>query len=267
VPNYYDAPVALVTGATSGLGAESARILSREGMRVVATGRSAERLRELADGWPGTPDSLTTLTADITDEREVIAVVRTALEHYGRIDSLVCSAGTSDGTSTFSENASVEKFRHVVDTNVTGTFLFCREVGRHMLERESGAIVLISSMSADGGQEWGPLSYTAAKAAIEGMTRQLAIEWGDRNVRVNALAPNHFVTRMTEAFLADPDFHEWVISRTPLRRIGSMDDLAGAVAFLATDASSYVTGEVLHLDGGFTAARGTYQRTPPWRER
>lgn len=260
--------VALVTGASSGLGAESARVLGRHGMSVVATARSTDLLAELAAGWPGEPDSLLTITADVTDEEAVRSVVARALSTYGRIDALINSAGVSDGTSPFSEVASVEKFRQVMDTNVTGTFLFSREVGAHMLERGSGSIVNISSMSADGGMEWGPLSYTASKAAVEGMTKQLAIEWADRNVRVNAIAPNHFVTRITESFLADPGFRGWVESRTPMRRIGDIDkDWAGAVLFLATDASSYVTGEILHVDGGFTAARGTYQTTPSWLQR
>ena len=264
----FDHRVALVTGASSGLGAESARVLGRHGMSVVATARSTDLLAELAAGWPGPEGSLLTVTADATDEEAVRSVVARALGAFGRIDALVNSAGISDGTSPFSERASVEKFRQVMETNVIGTFLFSREVGAHMLERGSGSIVNISSMSADGGMEWGPLSYTASKAAVEGMTKQLAIEWADRNVRVNAIAPNHFVTRITQDFLADPDFRAWVESRTPMRRIGDIDkDWAGAVLFLATDASSYVTGEVIHVDGGFTAARGTYQSTPVWLRR
>jgi NAD(P)-dependent dehydrogenase (short-subunit alcohol dehydrogenase family) len=259
--------VALVTGASSGLGAESARALARYGMNVVATGRSIEHLHELTRDWPGPEGSLVTVVAEVTDEGAVRGVVARALEEFGRIDALVNSAGTSDGTSPFSEAASVEKFRRVMETNVTGTFLFCREVGAHMLKRGSGSIINISSMSADGGMEWGPLSYTASKAAVEGMTKQLAIEWADRNVRVNAIAPNHFVTRMTESFLADPGFRGWVESRTPMRRIGRIEEWGGAIVFLATDASSYVTGEVLHVDGGFTAARGTYQTTPTWLQR
>jgi gluconate 5-dehydrogenase len=260
--------VALVTGASSGLGAESARILARQGMSVVATARSTDLLAALADDWPGPDGSLLTITADATDEDAVRSVVARALSTFGRIDALVNSAGVSDGTSPFSESASVEKFRMVLDTNVTGTFLFSREVGAHMLERGSGSIVNISSIAADGGMEWGPLSYTASKAAVEGMTKQLAIEWAHRNVRVNAIAPNHFVTQMTAGFLADPESRRWVESRTPMRRIGDIDkDWAGAVLFLATDASSYVTGEVIHVDGGFAAARGTYQTTPPWLQR
>lgn len=260
--------VALVTGASSGLGAESARVLGRHGMSVVATARSTDLLAELAADWPGEDGSLLTMTADVTDEEAVCSVVARALGAFGRIDALINSAGISDGTSPFSEVASVDKFRQVMDTNVTGTFLFSREVGAHMLERGSGSIVNISSMSADGGMEWGPLSYTASKAAVEGMTKQLAIEWADRNVRVNAIAPNHFVTRITQSFLADTGFRGWVESRTPMRRIGDIDkDWAGAVLFLATDASSYVTGEVIHVDGGFTAARGTYQTTPNWLRR
>lgn len=237
-------------------------------MNVVATARSADLLAELAAGWRGPEGSLLTVKADATDEDAVRSVVARALSTFGRIDALINSAGISDGTSPFSERASVEKFRQVMETNVTGTFLFSREVGAHMLERGSGSIVNISSMSADGGMEWGPLSYTASKAAVEGMTKQLAIEWADRNVRVNAIAPNHFVTRITADFLADPEFRAWVESRTPMRRIGDIDkDWAGAVLFLATDASSYVTGEIIHVDGGFTAARGTYQTTPSWLQR
>jgi NAD(P)-dependent dehydrogenase (short-subunit alcohol dehydrogenase family) len=261
-------PVAVVTGASSGLGAETARVLARQGMSVVATARSADLLAQLAEGWPGEEGTLLTVTADATDEKSVADVVAKALGTYGRIDALVNSAGMGDGTSPFSESASAETFRQVLDTNVIGTFLFCREVGAHMLQRRSGSIVNISSISADGGMEWGPLSYTASKAAVEGMTKQLAIEWADRNVRVNAIAPNHFVTRITADFLADPEFRGWVESRTPLRRIGDIEkDWAGAVVFLATDASSYVTGEIIHVDGGFTAARGTYQTTPPWLQR
>jgi len=256
--------VALVTGAGSGLGAEAARALARHGMSVVATGRTADRLAELERDWPGPVGSLLTVTGDATDEDQVREVVSRALAEFGRIDALVNSAGTSDGTSPHSERASAEHFRRVIDTNITGTFLYCREVGAHMLERGFGAIVNISSMTAAGGSEWGPLSYTASKAAVEGMTRQLAVEWADRNVRVNAIAPNHFVTRMTEAFLADPEFRGWVESRTPMRRIGRMEEWGPAIVFLATDASSYVTGEVLHLDGGFAASRGTHQNTPPW---
>lgn len=260
-------PVAVVTGASSGLGAEAARVLGRHGMRVVATGRSAERLAALADSWPAAPDTLTTAVADVTDEDAVREVVAGAVAAYGRVDVLVANAGISDGSSPFSEAAPVANFRAVLETNVVGTFLFTRECGAQMLRQGSGSVIMVSSMAADGGMEWGPLSYTASKAAVEGMTRQLAIEWADRGVRVNAIAPNHFVTGMTEAFLAEGENTAWVESRTPMRRIGSMSDLAGAVVFLATEASAYVTGEVIHLDGGFSAARGTYQQTPPWRRR
>lgn len=260
------APTALVTGASSGLGAVAARGLARRGYRIVAVARNRQRLEQLRTDWPGDESSLLVLPADVTDQDATREVVDQAMEAFGAIDALVTCAGMSDAASTMSETASVHRFRAVLDVNITGTFLYSREVGAHMLERGSGAIVHMSSIAAAGGQEWGPLSYTASKAAVEGMTRQLAIEWADRGVRVNAIAPNHFMTRGNEKFLESDEFRGWVESRTPMRRIGRLEEYEKALVFLATDDSSYITGEVLHLDGGLTAARGTWQETPPWRE-
>ena len=149
---------------------------------------------------------------------------------------------------------------HVVDLN--GAFMYMREVGRHMLERQSGNIVNICSIMGSGANEANIIAYTAAKGALRNLTLQLGCEWADRGVRVNSVSPGFIITEMVRPALEMLGMDKWIASRTPMRRVGELEEIVGPVMFLASDAASYITGHDLLVDGGTNASNGTYQIPP-----
>jgi NAD(P)-dependent dehydrogenase (short-subunit alcohol dehydrogenase family) len=201
--------------------------------------------------------------ADVTDADAVAGVVASVVAEHGRIDVLVNNAGISDLRGLPSEHSDHETFRRVVEVDLFGLWYFTRDAGRHMLERGSGSIINIASILASGGSEFVNPWYYAAKGAVVQLTKLLAVEWADRNVRVNAIAPGYFVTEMTRPIFDMLGMAPWIESRTPMRRLGDPErDLRGPILFLASDASSYVTGHNLFVDGGFEASRGAWQIPP-----
>ncbi|MCU7730040.1 SDR family oxidoreductase [Actinoplanes sp. KI2] len=241
-----DGRVALVTGTSTGLGERFARVLDAAGAAVVLAARRAEPnaalAAELRDALP--------ITCDVRTEKDRAALVAAALDHYGRIDVLVNNAGIAGSAPAEDEN--LDTVRDLLDTNTVGLFALTQLVGRHMLDRGSGSIVNIASPSATISLDRYPLAgYAASKAAVVGLTRELAAQWAGRGVRVNALSPCFFPSNTT-GWLTDPDQVAWISNRAPIGRPPRPDELDGPLLFLASDASSYITGHNLIVDGGWT---------------
>jgi NAD(P)-dependent dehydrogenase (short-subunit alcohol dehydrogenase family) len=202
------------------------------------------------------------VVADISREDDVSRIVATTIEAYGRIDVLVNNAGVSDLRGLPAESFDLETFRRIVDVDLTGAYLLARDIGRHMLSAGQGSIVNICSIMASGANELNVVGYTAAKGGLLNLTYQLGCEWADRGVRVNAISPGFVVTPMTAPGLDGLGVADYVASRTPMRRVGRAEELIGPLLFLASDASSYVTGLNLLVDGGTNAGNGYYQVQP-----
>jgi NAD(P)-dependent dehydrogenase (short-subunit alcohol dehydrogenase family) len=245
-----DGKVAWVTGAGRGLGAAIARGLAAAGAAVVLTARTGSELAETlakieADGGRGL-----VLPADVTDSERVEAVAAAAVEEFGGLDILVNNAGISP-VLTRSEGLRLADWQRILEVNLTGSFLCAQAAGRYMLAASSGSIVSISSVHGHSG--WPRLAaYAASKGGLEMLTRTLAVEWADRNVRVNAVAPGYFATEMTAGLRGSP-LSEPLVQRIPFGRFGLPHEVVGAVLFLASDASTYVTGSTVSVDGGWTA--------------
>lgn len=241
--------VALITGGSRGLGLEIARAFGAAGATVVITARREQWLGEAKQVLTDQGVTVHSFICDVADATSVEQVVQQTLEACGKIDVLVNNAGLTWGAPA--ETMPLERWHQVIEANITGTFLMSQYVGRHMLERQKGAIVNIASIAGLGGGQRNTIGYNTSKAAIINLTRSLALEWGPQNVRVNAVAPAMFRTRMTEAVLQRSEAA--IAAATPMKRIGQPGELAPSVLFLASEAASYITGQVLAIDGGKTA--------------
>ena len=244
--------VAVVTGGNRGLGLAAATLLGRAGASIAIVGRDTARLEAAAAGLAA--DGIETLAcaADIASTADLESVRDRVLARFGSIDVLVNSAGISP-VFRRAEHTSADDWEAVLRINVTGTAASCRVLGSVMIERGRGAVVNVSSIGASSAL--GKLSaYNASKGAVEALTRTLALEWAPRGVRVNAVAPGFIPTDMTEGVLAKESLRAEYVGRTLLGRLGTPGEVASAILFLASDAASYVTGEILHVDGGWHAA-------------
>jgi NAD(P)-dependent dehydrogenase (short-subunit alcohol dehydrogenase family) len=240
--------VAIVTGASSGLGERFARVLRAAGADVVAAARRADRLERLT----GEVDGVVSCVCDVSRDEDLQRLVDFTTERFGRIDVLVNNAGV--GQSYPAEEEPLEHFRHVVDVNLNALFALSQLVGRAMIEQGAGSIVNIASMF--GLVAAAPIkqaSYCASKGAVVNLTRELGAEWARKGVRVNAIAPGFFPSEMTEQMFAEPRTLEWMTRNVPAGRAGAAHELDGVLLFLASDASTYVTGQTIAVDGGWTA--------------
>jgi hypothetical protein len=241
-----DGRVALVTGASTGLGARFARVLHGAGATVVATARRADRLDELASECG---EGMETIAGDITDPRHRRTVVE-RLRSHGTLDVLVNNAGICDDGPI--EDQSLDDLLRVIDVNLISVLDVCRLTAPLLLAAPAASVINVASIYGIVASRGPMAAYNASKGALINLTRHLAAQWGERGVRVNALAPGYFPTEMTD-FFADPGFDRSIRERTLLARTPTIEEIDGPLLFLATDASSYMTGQVLVIDGGWTA--------------
>jgi gluconate 5-dehydrogenase len=244
--------VAIVTGGSRGLGQEMAEGLAEAGARLVLCARREQWLSPTLDEMRKAGFTVDGLTCDVTNPDQVQAVVDRAMDLYGRVDILVNNAGVSWGEAA--ETMALDKWKRVIDTNLTGAFLFSQAAGRCMLQQEYGRIINIASVAGLHSSVNGPhyAGYAASKAGLMGLTRELAAEWGRHNIRVNAIAPGFFPSRLADPVIAKAE--PAIKARTPIPRIGMAGELKGVAVFLASDASNYITGQVIVVDGGRTIA-------------
>jgi NAD(P)-dependent dehydrogenase (short-subunit alcohol dehydrogenase family) len=247
-----DGRVAIVTGASSGIGVGLVEALAGAGARVVLAARREEALQAVAKRLQETHGAETlAVPCDVARDADVERLVAAARQRFGGIDILVNNAGINEIVPA--EDESEESWRRVLDVNLTGAFLCAQRVGREMLSAGSGSIVNVASvLGLVASAQIKQASYVASKSGLVGLTRELAGQWARRGVRVNALAPGWFETEMTADMFNDERSRKWMRSRDPMGRTGRIDELAGPLLFFASDASSYVTGQVLAVDGGWT---------------
>jgi NAD(P)-dependent dehydrogenase (short-subunit alcohol dehydrogenase family) len=243
--------VAIVTGGSRGIGKEMAEGLAEAGAKLMLCARRADWLGKTVEEFTGRRFDVISTLCDVSKPESVQAVIEQTYRKFGRIDILVNNAGVSWGEMP--EDMPLDKWQHVLDVNLTGCFLFAQAAGRVMLEQKSGSIINISSIAGLTSSANGPFyaGYAASKAGLIGLTRELAASWGRRGIRVNAIAPGFFHSR-----LADPviDIYERSIQENNfIPRIGDPGELKGVAVFLASDASSYITGQTIVVDGGMTA--------------
>jgi NAD(P)-dependent dehydrogenase (short-subunit alcohol dehydrogenase family) len=243
--------VAVVVGGTSGIGRAIAYGFAQAGADVIPTSRRAEQVEAAAQEIERFGRRSIRLTSDVSDRQSLERVLSAAVEAFGKVDILVNSAGRTKRAPTvdFTE----DDWNDILDTNLTGTLRACQVFGKHMLERESGSIINIASLSTFVALHQ-VAAYSASKAAVGSLTKSLAVEWSSRGVRVNAIAPGVFRTALNQKLLDETERGREFLLRTPMKRFGNVDELAGAAIFLASDAASFVNGEILAVDGGFLAS-------------
>ena len=244
--------VVVVTGASSGLGAVFAGGFADAGARVVIAARRADRLASLRAALESRGAEALDVPCDVSSEASIDGLVEATIRRFGRVDVLVNNAGMNLVRPALTESAS--EFRSVMEVNLLGPFLCAQRFGRVMVERRKGSIVNIASVLGLVGVGLIPqASYAATKGAMVNMTRELAAQWARLGVRVNAIAPGFFPTEMTGDMFGTEDGLKFIRRRTPMGRGGDPKELLGALFLLASDAGSYITGQVIPVDGGWTS--------------
>ena len=244
--------VAIVTGGSRGLGKEIAIGLGEAGAKVVITARREQWLTPACEELTGSGIECLAVTGDVSDPESVKAVVAETLEKWGKIDILVNNAGII--LAAPADQMPLDKWDSVTDVNAKGTLICCQQVFPAMVKQGGGSIINITSIAGVTGVDpevMQAISYHTSKAAVVIMTKQLAVEWAAHNIRVNAIAPSFFATRLTKALIERVE--EKLIRWIPMGRIGRESEIKGSAVFLASEASSYITGQVICLDGGQTA--------------
>jgi NAD(P)-dependent dehydrogenase (short-subunit alcohol dehydrogenase family) len=243
-----DGKIAIVTGASSGLGARFAKVLHAAGATVVVTARRLDRLTALAESLPGSLP----VQCDVAEESQREALIRTVMEKYGRIDILVNNAGITHKVPIEAET--IDQFREVIEVNTTAIWHLCKLAGESMVANRSGSIVNVASiLGMVAGTPVKQANYAASKGAVIAMSREIAVQWARKGVRVNALCPGWFVSEMTAGMDTDESSQKFVMQNSPIPRMGYEHELDGALLFMASDASSFMTGQNVVVDGGWSA--------------
>jgi NAD(P)-dependent dehydrogenase (short-subunit alcohol dehydrogenase family) len=242
---------AVVIGGTSGIGKHIAVGFAQAGANVAASSRRQTEVSATADAIEALGRKSLRRVSDVTDRASLEALLAAAVAAFGQVDILVACQGRHQRKPTL--DVTEEEYAAVMETNLTGTFRACQVFGRHMLERGSGRIITIASLTSTLGFHE-VTAYGTSKAGVAGLTRQLAVEWGPRGVLVNAIAPGVFVTPLNRSVVHGTPRGQELLLRTPLRRFGELEELVGPAIFLASPAASFVNGQILGVDGGFLAS-------------
>ncbi len=240
----------IVTGGSRGIGRAIAEGFAARGANVLICSRTQESVETALKEMQDAGLKAEGVACDVSDEQQILTTVKTAISRLGQIDTLVNVAGVNRRKRA--ETVTADDYDFILDTNLRGAFLMSREVGKHMIERKSGAQINIESLNT-----WMPLKgvlpYAMSKFGMQGMTRGLALEWGRHGVRVNSLAPGFILTDLTRKLWSDPEMQAWNQANAPLGRLGEPEDMVGTAIFLASNASAFMTGQTLYVDGGFSA--------------
>jgi NAD(P)-dependent dehydrogenase (short-subunit alcohol dehydrogenase family) len=243
-----DGKIAIVTGASSGLVALFALVLQAAGATVVLTARRLDRLETLSAELPGSLP----VQCDVADETQRISLINTVMQTYGRIDILVNNAGITHKVPI--ETETIDQFREVMEVNTTAVWHLCKLAGESMVANKSGSIVNVASiLGMIAGTPVKQANYAASKGAVIAMSREIAVQWARKGVRVNSLCPGWFVSEMTAGMDTDEGSQKFVMQNSPIPRMGAEHELDGALLFMASDASSFMTGQTIVVDGGWTA--------------
>ena len=244
-----DGKIALVTGASSGIGAQTVKLFSSLGAKVIAAARREDRLQDLANQYP----NVMAVKCDVGVEADCKNLVDTVINEYDKIDILINNAGISDPIPALEED--LDQFKRVIQIDLISCFHLAQLCAQHMETQESGgAIVNVASIHGFvGSSPNNQPGYTAAKGGLINLTRELALEWARHGIRVNAIAPGYISTELTDEMIAGESGRKWIERNTPMRRPGEVNELDGAMLLLASDAGSYITGETIAIDGGWLA--------------
>jgi len=243
--------VAVITGGTSGIGRALSLGLADAGASVIATARRQQQVDETAAAIETRGGKTLRMTSDVCDRSSLEAVLAATLEQFGKVDILINCAGRIKRTPTLTMPE--DEWTAILDTNLTGTLRACQVFGKYMLERGYGRIVNIASLNSFVALSE-VAAYAASKAGVASLTRSLAVEWSKKGVTVNAIAPGVFRTELNAQLLDSTPRGQELLMRTPMGRFGKTEELIGAAIYLASDAASFVTGQVLVVDGGFLAS-------------
>jgi gluconate 5-dehydrogenase len=245
-----DGRLALITGSSGGIGLALARGLAQAGAAVVLNGRGEAKMQEAAQALRSEGFTVHARGFDVTDQAAVQQAVADIEKELGAIDILVNNAGIQRRAPL--QDFAAADWRELMQTNLDSVFFVGQAVARHMIPRGRGKIINVCSVQSELGRP-GIAPYTASKGAVKMLTKGMAIDWGPHGLNVNGLGPGYFKTELNAKLVADETFSSWLVNRTPSRRWGDVEDLAGAAVFLASDAASFVNGHVLYVDGGVTA--------------
>ena len=242
--------LALVTGSSQGIGLAIARGLGEAGATVVLNGRDVQKLEQAKSQLNDEGITVHTAAFDVTDETAATSEIARIENEIGPIAILFNNAGMQFRTPL--EDFPLEKFRELMRVNVESAFITGKAVARHMIARKSGKIINVGSVQSELARP-SIAPYTASKGAIKMLTKGMCADWAKHNIQVNAIAPGYFKTPLNQALVENPEFSTWLEKRTPAGRWGNVEELVGAAIFLASDASSFVNGHILYVDGGITA--------------